>query len=105
MFKIRWKKKDRQTQPADPTKSIAHSVLKAALLHRHWQETLVQCAMAVPNQRAALAPLIVATLTPSLAVLIEHAREHKLITAQEAMDLTNGHVGTFDLRLKEVAHG
>ena len=62
MYKMRWKKKDRQSQhfqPADPTKSIALSVLKAAVLHTRWQEMLGQC-LAIPNQRTALAPLVLA---------------------------------------------
>ena len=42
MFKIRWKKKARPTQPADPTKTLAHSVLEAAVLHTRWQEMLGQ---------------------------------------------------------------
>ena len=106
MFTIRRKKKD--IQAADPTKSIAHSVLKAAVLHRRWQETLVQCAAAVPNQRAALTPLIEAGLTPSVSVLIEHARQHGLITEEQAAELSRGHVeafDSFDLGVKEAARG
>ena len=92
MFKIRWKKKGQPTKPADPTKSVVRGVLVAAVMHRLWQEQLVQCATAVPAQRAVLTPLIEAALTPSLSFLIEHARTHGLITDEEAADLIAGRV-------------
>lgn len=101
MFKIRWKKKDRSTQPPDPTKSVSRGVLLAAVMLNRWQEQLAQCATAVPGQRTVLATLIEAKLNPSLSALIEHAKTHGLITDEEAADLIAGRVRAFH-ELKEV---
>lgn len=101
MFKIKWKKKDRQTQSADPARSVARGALLAAVMYQRWQEQLSQIATAVPAQRAVLAPLVEAALTPSLPFLIEHAKNNELITAQEAGDLIAGRVRAFH-ELKEV---
>ena len=103
MFKIRRKPKHKSiVQAEDPSNTIAHWVLKAAVLHSGFQKLLVQYVEAVPTRKPALSPLIEAALNPSLPLLIAHATQHGIVTEEQATELIQGRVRSFEL-LKEDA--
>lgn len=104
MFKIRRKKKDQPTQDvqvADQAKLVAHAILKAVVMLLRGQESLKEYSAAFPSHRPALTQLIEAALTPPVPFLIEHARQHGLITDEEAGELIQGRPRAFDIGLKE----
>lgn len=102
MFRIRRKKHPAQAhasqdpQPIISSRLTVRVILNAVATLVKAQIILAQHQIVLPDQAVAFAPLIHATVTPSLVDLVEHAKRHGLITDAEELSLRAGKVIEID---------
>ncbi len=95
MFKIRKKKKgaqpmDQDLQPMEGVQLTVRCALNAVTTLLRCQVILAECQAKLPSLRAALTLLLDVQMSLPLVTLVDHARQHGMITDVQAAQLLNG---------------